>query len=63
MLEDLAAEGVEVGSQDMANLRGPAGLDMGAEGPVEIAWSIMAEILASRRGRDGGSLNGRRNSA
>lgn len=62
ILADLAADGVVPGPDDLAKLRGPAGLDMGAEGPVEIAWSIMAEILASRRGREGGSLNGRRSS-
>jgi xanthine dehydrogenase accessory factor len=37
----------------------PAGLDVGAEGPQEIASSIVAEILAVDRGRSGGSLRDR----
>ncbi|MFL5738263.1 MAG: XdhC family protein [Actinomycetota bacterium] len=38
----------------------PAGLDVGAEGPREIASSITAEIIAVDRGRSGGSLRDRR---
>ena len=38
----------------------PAGLDLGAEGPQEIASSIVAEIIAVDRGRSGGSLRDRR---
>jgi len=30
-------------------VRAPAGLDIGAEGPEEIALSIMAEIVAESR--------------
>lgn len=33
-----------------ARIHGPAGLDLGAEGPEEIALAIMAEIMAVRRG-------------
>jgi xanthine dehydrogenase accessory factor len=33
-------------------LRAPAGLDLGAIGPEEIALSIIAEIVAFRRGRE-----------
>src|SRR5690606_41998067 len=43
-----------------AVLHGPAGLDIGAEGPVEIAWAIMGEILAVRRGKKGGFLRDRK---
>ena len=38
----------------------PAGLDVGAEGPQEIASAIVAEIIAVDRGRGGGSLRERR---
>jgi xanthine dehydrogenase accessory factor len=34
---------------DASRLRAPAGLDIGADGPEEIALSIMAEIIAERR--------------
>lgn len=38
---------------------GPAGLDVGAEGAEQIALSILAEALAVRAGRAGGSLRQR----
>jgi xanthine/CO dehydrogenase XdhC/CoxF family maturation factor len=41
-------------------LHAPAGLDIGAEGPEEVAWAIVAEMLAVRRGRGGGFLRDRR---
>ncbi len=46
----LAARGVD--GQRLAAVRSPAGLDLGAIGPQEIALSILAEIVAVRRGRD-----------
>ncbi len=46
----LAARGVD--GERLAALRAPAGLDLGAIGPEEIALSIMAEIVAFRRGRE-----------
>ena len=46
----LAARGVD--SERLAGLRAPAGLDLGAIGPEEIALSIIAEIVAFRRGRE-----------
>jgi xanthine/CO dehydrogenase XdhC/CoxF family maturation factor len=39
---------------ELARLRTPAGLDIGAEGPEEIALSILAEIVALRRGHGDG---------
>ncbi|HEY5686546.1 MAG TPA: XdhC family protein [Acidimicrobiia bacterium] len=63
LLADLAAEGAEVSDEDLHRLHGPAGLDVGAEGPNEIAWAIMAEVMAVRRHREGGSLRRRKGPA
>lgn len=41
-------------------IHAPAGLDIGGEGPEEVAWAIVAEMLAVRRGRAGGFLRDRR---
>ena len=40
-----------VASESLAKLKAPAGLDLGAITPEEIAISIIAEIVAGRRGR------------
>ena len=60
LLKDLAGRGRYPDDHDRAVLHGPAGLDIGAEGPVEIAWAIMGEILAVRRGKKGGFLRDRK---
>jgi xanthine/CO dehydrogenase XdhC/CoxF family maturation factor len=59
LLMELADEGVEIAEADRERIHGPAGLDLGSEGPEEIAQSIVAEIVAVRRGRDGGFLKER----
>ena len=46
----------------LARVRSPVGLALGAETPEEIAVSILAEILAIRRGFEGGFLAGREDS-
>ena len=45
-----------VTAEQLDRLRGPAGLDVGAESPAETAISIMAEVLALRAGRRGSPL-------
>jgi xanthine dehydrogenase accessory factor len=59
LLGDLAAEGIEPEDEVLLHVHGPAGLDVGAEGPEEIAAAITAEILAASRGRTAGFLRDR----
>lgn len=59
LLIELSDEGVDVTAEDRARIHGPAGLDLGGEGPEEIAQAIVAEIVAVRRGRRGGFLKER----
>jgi xanthine dehydrogenase accessory factor len=56
LLDDLAHEGLNETGADLSRIHGPAGLDLGAEGPEEIAAAIVAEILAVSRGRPAGHL-------
>jgi molybdenum cofactor synthesis domain-containing protein len=43
--------------EDLARLRSPVGIDIGARTPQEIALSIAAGLIAARSGRDGGWLD------
>jgi xanthine dehydrogenase accessory factor len=49
---------VGVTELELARLRSPIGLDLGARSPEETALSIAAEIVANRRGGSGVSLTG-----
>jgi xanthine dehydrogenase accessory factor len=59
LLGQLRREGFEPSSQDLAVVHGPSGLDLGADGPEEVAWAIVAEIIAVHNGRQGGFLKDR----
>jgi xanthine dehydrogenase accessory factor len=48
------------GDEEMARMSAPVGLDLGAVSAEETALSILAEVVASRHGRDGGRLTGAR---
>ncbi len=45
--------------EQLERTHGPAGLDLGGEGPEEIATAIVAEILAVSEGREAGFLRRR----
>jgi xanthine dehydrogenase accessory factor len=59
LLMELKDEGSTITDDDRARIHGPAGLDLGSEGPEEIAQAIVAEIVAVKRGRAGGFLKER----
>lgn len=55
VLRTLAAEGY--GRERLSQIRAPIGLDIGSETPVEIALSIIAEVVTVRRGGTGQPLS------
>lgn len=59
LLDHLASEGIDLSGHDLSHVHGPAGLDLGAEGPDEIAVAIVAEVMAATRGREAGFLRDR----
>lgn len=60
LLADLEAQGIELSDDQRARLHGPAGLDIGGEGPEAIALSLLAEVMAAVEGRSGGWLRDRK---
>ncbi len=59
LLADLAARGLPINDEGRERLHAPAGLDIGAETPEEIALAIIAEIRAAISKRGGGFLRER----
>jgi xanthine/CO dehydrogenase XdhC/CoxF family maturation factor len=59
LLNDLQRDGFNPSTSDLNIIHGPAGLDVGADGPEEIAVAIVSEILAVSRHRNGGFLRAR----
>jgi xanthine dehydrogenase accessory factor len=55
VIERLRESGI--GEEQLQKIRAPIGLDIGAVSPEEVALSIIAEIIAERRGAGGGSLS------
>ena len=58
LIAGLAERGYVPGVSKVARVRSSVGLSLGAETPQEIAVSILGELLAIRRGFDGGFLSG-----
>ena len=59
VLAQLKREGFEPNENDLGVVHGPAGLDLGGDGPDEVAWAIVAEVMAVWNGRRGGFLKDR----
>jgi xanthine dehydrogenase accessory factor len=60
LLADLKDKGFEPSPEQLARLYAPVGLDIGSEGPAEVAMSILAEMQAVITDHDGGHLRARK---
>jgi xanthine/CO dehydrogenase XdhC/CoxF family maturation factor len=60
LLADIQQLGVEISDDQRARLHGPAGLDIGGDGPEAIALSLLAEVMAAAERRPGGCLRDRK---
>ncbi len=59
LLAELRRKGYEPDPRDLAVVHGPAGLDLGGDGPQDVGVAIVAEIMAIRNGRRGEFLRDR----
>jgi len=60
LLADLKEKGFEPTPEQLVRLYAPVGLDIGSEGPAEVAMSILAEIQAVLTNHNGGHLRARK---
>jgi xanthine/CO dehydrogenase XdhC/CoxF family maturation factor len=59
LLHDLTLAGYDASPEQLRRLHAPAGLDLGADGPEEIALAIVAEVKATLAGRGARPLRDR----
>jgi xanthine dehydrogenase accessory factor len=59
LLAELKREGFQPDPAELGVVHGPAGLDLGGDGPDEVAWAIVAEVMAVWNRRAGGFLKDR----
>ncbi len=59
LLRNLREQGIELRPEEVRKLYAPVGLDIGAEGPEQIALSIVSEVLAVKNRRAGTFLRER----
>ena len=57
LMAALEREGIALSEQQRSRVHTPVGLDIGAEGPEEIAISVLSEVLMLARGHGGGQLS------
>jgi xanthine dehydrogenase accessory factor len=57
MLDEMIADGINITGEHLKSIHGPAGLDIGSENAEEIALSIISEIQAVLKHRNGASLS------
>ena len=60
LLADLREKGTEPAAEQLRRLYAPVGLDIGSEGPIEVAFSILSEMQAVMTQHDGGHLRERK---
>lgn len=60
LLGDLREKGIEPGPDQLGRLYAPVGLDIGSEGPAEVAMSILSEMQAVMTAHPGGPLRERK---